>query len=178
MLKLWLLSILFLVVATGQTARDPAPEGFGPELANSFADAHRVHSLATEMETILDFPSGHLRPAYRYSPQAHSRTVARHLASPTTRIFEVHDGGRGQVPVYAFPVYESRQGQRPNLGLMFFNMERMGDERVTTPTFLTGLQPGFLHHLEMNPWQYLDERATLTLRDLRHRLGPIHTNLV
>lgn len=179
MLKPWLLSIFLLVAVTSHAAHPEVdPSWFGPELPDSFAHAHNVDPLATEMESILDFPHGQLQPAYLYSPQAHLQSVAGHLQSPTTRFFEVHGGGRGRVPIYASPVFTARLGQRPTLGLMFFKMERMGKERVITPTFLTGVRPDYLAHRAMYPWQYLHERATLTLPDLVRRLGPLHTNLV
>ncbi|SPO29915.1 uncharacterized protein UTRI_06194_B [Ustilago trichophora] len=177
-IKIWLLSIFLLVAVTNHAAdSDADPRWFGPELPDSFANAHDVHPLATEMERKLNFPHGQLGPAYLYSPQGHFQIVDGHLASPTTRFFEVNEGERGQVPVYASPVYATGRGQRPALGLMFFKIERMGSERVITPTFLTGVRPDYLAVHAKYPLQYLEERATLTLRDLAFRLGPLHANL-
>ncbi|SPO29916.1 uncharacterized protein UTRI_06195_B [Ustilago trichophora] len=170
-------SFLLLWAFSCYAARGPALAGFGPALPDSFAEAHQVDPIATQMETYLRFPHGHLRNAHLYNPQRHSVMFERHLHSPNARFFQVYNGGRSQVPIYASPIYSpSARGYEPQIYLLFFKIEPKEDKMVLTPTLITKVRQSDLPIHQMRPWQYLGTHATQTIDDLTHIFGPLYLN--
>ncbi|SPO29246.1 uncharacterized protein UTRI_06195 [Ustilago trichophora] len=176
MLKLSILTSVFLLwVVSCYAARGPAQAGFGPSLPDSFGAAERADPVATRMERYLSFPSGSLQDARLFERQRHSGIFERRLRDPDARFFQVFNGGRSQVPIYASPIYIPRSRHyMPRIHLLFFKIEPREDKMTITPTLVTKVRQDLLEAHGMQPWEYLNAHATQTVEDLTRIFGPLY----